>query len=906
MTVFDLTEPALSAANLVQVQDASPIPKTDAPPPQTGVFVTVHGHFYQPPRENPYLDAIECQPSAFPFHDWNERIYHECYRPNAFARILNDQGQIIGLVNNFEYLSFNIGPTLLSWLERYDPEVYQRILEADRKSCQRLNGHGNAIAQAYNHIILPLANERDKYTQIRWGKADFRARFGRDPEGMWLAEAAVDYPTLAVLVAEGIKFIVLAPSQAQRCRPLMEVDGSPAWQEVGGGQIDPTQPYRCFLPGGQSQYDFIDIFFYDGPISRDAGFSELLNSSQQLAARLGLAVRGDHRQTQLIAMATDGETFGHHKKGTEKALAYAFVTEFPQRGWTISNFAHYLSLHPPTWEVELKPVTAWSCAHGVDRWQENCGCGGEGSLWHQRWRRPLRDALDWLRDQLQAVYIQSAEPLLLDPWQARDEYIAVILERGLAVGGASIAPPDPISESCLDIFLLRHQHHPLNELERVDVLRLLEMQRHSLLMYTSCGWFFEEISRPEGVQILRYAARALELAGEVTGIQLEAEFIQRLSTAASNVAEFQDGAGIYRQLVKPSQLGLQQVAAHYAISSLFTSYPLQQRIFCYQAQQLDYQLQRMGSLTLAVGQLQLSSEITAESAQLVFAVLHLGGWDFHCCIQAFSGRRHYSDLKAHLFSILQGGSAARTVLGMGQHFGETCYGLNDLFAEERHRIMGLLSQETLTRLEQLYTQVYRDNYGILIGFRRDGLPVPQELQVAAQIALSHRAIAALKGLELEMSDPSQLGTQSGSQSGSQWGYSYLAELVAIAAEANHLGCQLNLGQGQLLLTQLIQGLLWHLLHDLNGSENLDLCCQRLSDLLEVGHLFALPLKLEKAQELYYQYLHQRLIPQYWPQPPASSVEHLPENALTRSQLRQLLSLGKRLGVEVSPWLSSLS
>ena len=208
----------------------------------TGVYITIHGHFYQPPRENPYLNTIEKQPSATPFHNWNERIYFECYRPNAFARIVNDQQQIVGIVNNYEYISFNIGPTLMSWLENYDLEVYQRILEADRKSAERLNGHGNAIAQAYNHIILPLANKRDKYTQIRWGKEDFRHRFQRDPEGIWLAETAVDYPTLEVLIEEGIKFIVLAPSQSQRCRPFPTVENpDPHWLEVGGSQIDPTR-----------------------------------------------------------------------------------------------------------------------------------------------------------------------------------------------------------------------------------------------------------------------------------------------------------------------------------------------------------------------------------------------------------------------------------------------------------------------------------------------------------------------------------------------------------------------------------------------------------------------------------------------------------------------------------------
>jgi alpha-amylase/alpha-mannosidase (GH57 family) len=903
MTAFNsVSTESTEAAVAIATQALEQSKQTAALPSQqestTGVFVTVHGHFYQPPRENPYLDEIECQPSAAPAHDWNERIYHECYRPNAFARILNDQGQVIDLVNNFEYLSFNIGPTLLSWLERYDLEVYQRILEADRKSCQRLNGHGNAIAQAYNHIILPLANRRDKVTQVRWGKADFRARFGRNPEGMWLAEAAVDYPTLEVLIAEGIRFIVLAPSQAERCRPLAEANLP--WQAVGGGQIDPTRPYRCYLPnrnslsslgtlgerdGTERQRDYIDIFFYDGPISRDAGFSDVLSSSQQLTARLSQAVRGDHRSAQLISMATDGETFGHHKKGTEKALAYAFVAEFPQRGWQITNFAHYLSLHPPTWEVELKPVTAWSCAHGVDRWQADCGCGGEGSLWHQRWRQPLRQALDWLRDRLQKIYVTAGEQLFIDPWQAREDYIQVILNRGL-VG----APPT--SQDPLEQFLTRHQHHPLTADERVDALRLLEMQRHALLMYTSCGWFFEELSRPEGVQILRYAARALELGSEVAGIPLESEFIQRLSQAPSNIEQFRDGAGVYQQLVKPSQLSLPQVAAHYAISSLFASYSSQQQLYCYQAEQLDYQLQRIGPLTLAVGQLQLTSEVTYETAHLSFAVLHLGGWDFHCCVQPFNGRRAYSTLKHKLFATLQAGSAARMVLVMSEQFGSASYGLNDLFAAERHRIMELLSQETLTRLEQLYTQVYRDNYGILIGFRQDGLPVPQELQVAAEVALSHRAIAALKGLEQEMSDPAQLE--------SQLGISYLAELLAIASEANHLGCQLNLAQGQATLEQLIQALLWYLLHGLN-PDSVEPCVQRLSDLIGLSAQLGLNLQLDKAQELYHQCLQERLMPQFCMPSGAAATDQLSDR-----QLSHLWHLGTLLGVDVAPCLTALA
>ena len=364
----------------------------------TGVYITVHGHFYQPPRENPYLDTIERQPSAHPYHDWNERIHHECYRPNAFARVLNHHQELVGIVNNFEYLSFNIGATLMSWLEKYDPAVYQRILDADRLSCQRLNGHGNAIAQVYNHIILPLANQQDKITQIRWGKADFQHRFGREPEGMWLAETAVDYATLEVLIEEGIKFIILAPSQAEQCR-VMPREQPSEWQQVGGQQIDPTRPYRCFVDSKH----YIDIFFYDGPISRDMGFNDVLDTADNFASRLGQAIRGDSRTSQLINVATDGETFGHHKGGTEKCIAYALSEQFAQQGWTVTNYAHYLSICPPTWEVQLKPVTAWSCAHGVDRWQDDCGCASGGG-WHQKWRRPLRDSLDWLRDRLVTVY----------------------------------------------------------------------------------------------------------------------------------------------------------------------------------------------------------------------------------------------------------------------------------------------------------------------------------------------------------------------------------------------------------------------------------------------------------------------------------------------------------------------
>ncbi len=808
-----------------------------------GVYMVVHGHFYQPPRENPYLEAIVRQPSAAPCHDWNERVYRECYRPNAFARIFNDSGAIVGLVNNFEWMSFNTGPTLLSWLEQFDPATYARILEGDRRSCDRLDGHGNAIAQIYNHIIMPLANRRDKQTQVRWGLADFRSRFGRAPEGIWLAETAVDYETLDVLIEEGIQFAIFAPSQARRCRPLPTIKHPhPDWLDVESGQIDPTRPYRCFVPKGGKPVDpdaaldpeadlqrdrYIDLFFYDGPISGDMGFGDVLTSAASFADRLGSAVRGD-RPAQVISVATDGETFGHHKRDKEKCLAYALTVEFPGRGWCTTNFAHYLSFNPPEWEVEMKPVTAWSCAHGVDRWQDDCGCGGGGG-WHQQWRRPLRSSLNDLRDRLMTIFERYGAPLLRDPWQARDEYIELVLDRS----------PDRVAA-----FFDRHQTHPLTANERIDALRLLEIQRHSLLMFTSCGWFFEEISRPEGVQILRYASRAIELAAEVSGINLEPEFVEQLAAAPSNVAEFNDGATVYHQFVLDNRVSFEQIIAAYAIGSLIPNQPRQTRAYCYAIEQSDYQLQRLGSLALAVGELQITSEIAGESAHFVFGALHLGGWDFHCCVQPFQGRLAYTKLKDRLFAALESASAAQVVLAMSAAMGGPSQGfaLADLCTEDRDRLMRLLVQDTTARLDLLYDRAYRDNCGIMTRFYRDALPVPRELQVAAEIALGQRVLSLVQrfAADLENWDASAIEAGPGT----------LTELEAMAAEAQRLHCQLESSD----ITPLVEIAINHLLEraiiavETDQLASLRAVVDTIARLAALGQSLKLTLDLDPAQE----------------------------------------------------------
>ena len=840
---------SVSAVEKVSSFDPQDFPGSDSQDSSriaAGVYVCIHGHFYQPPREDPSRGVVNKQPSASPFHDWNERILYESYRPNAFARVLNSKGEVVRIVNNYEYISFNIGPTLMSWLERHDLETYRRILAADKISCDRNQGHGNAIAQAYNHIILPLANHRDKVTQIRWGIADFQHRFGRDPEGMWLAETAVDNDTLAVLANEGIQFIVLAPSQASRCRRFGLDNGYDEWQSVEAGDIDPTQPYRCFIPSQPNGRNYVDIFFYDGPISGDMGFDDTLRSSQQFADRLAQAVRSFdseneslnwpdsekfQRRSQLISVATDGETFGHHRGGAEKTLAHTVTTELPARDWQIVSYARYLSLCPPTREVQLKPVTAWSCSHGVDRWQHDCGCGGGGG-WQQQWRAPLRMALDWLRDHLCVLYEKLGAPLLHEPWAARNDYINVL---------------NSSFDQAFDRFLESHQAHPLTLSERTEVLRLLEMQRHAMLMYTSCGWFFDEISRPEGTQILRYAARAIELAEAVSGKMLEGEFVQRLALAPSNIDYFKTGAGVYQKQVKPNQTSLDRIVAHYAISSLFNSFRPEEQLYCYTLQKQDYYQQPLGALTLAVGRVEVTTAMTQETRTLSFAVLHLGGWDFQCGIQAFPNRGCYTQAKKAVTEAFSTTSIAQSILAIDQQFSQT-YTLKDLSQEERQQIMQQLNQETLQRLDQLYEQVYRENYSVLMAFHQDRIAVPQSLQVAADITLSQRAMAVIRALEQNITEPNGdlLNITVGR----------IAELEGIATEAHHFCTHLKIPDAKPVLERLIYQSLSQTLQMASPEQYIELeaAIEAIERLIKLSQKLNLGLSLYRVQEFYYDYL----------------------------------------------------
>ncbi|OGW84787.1 MAG: hypothetical protein A3C35_05715 [Omnitrophica bacterium RIFCSPHIGHO2_02_FULL_46_11] len=501
------------------------------------ICLCVHGHFYQPPRENPWTGEVELQESAAPYHDWNERIHHECYLPNTKAKVLDEQGNLVKTVNNFEKISFNIGPTLFSWLEIKHPRTYHAILKAEEASRAMHHGHGNAIAQVYNHMIMPLATRRDKVTQTKWGIYEFKHRFGREAEGIWLPETACNEETLEVLIEEGVKFTILAPRQAEAIRTSH--DGK--WHDVSSGTINTKVPYRHYLKKDHAK--FINLFFYDGPIAQEVAFGSLAFEARHFADRLEGALAKGHVQHQLIHLATDGETFGHHKAFGERALAYLLEVEAPIRKMSIVNYAEFLGKNPPTSAVRLKEGehgegTSWSCAHGVKRWKDHCGCRGEGpSEWTQHWRKPLRDSLDWLREELITVYEREASRYLKDIWQARDGYIKLILDS---------------SEKSRWEFFEQHAIRRLSKEEVASSLQLLEMQKYAMLMYTSCGWFFTELSGIETVQILQYAARAMELARNITQQSFEEEFLKRLSEAKSNVAEYKNGRGVYEKLVKPA------------------------------------------------------------------------------------------------------------------------------------------------------------------------------------------------------------------------------------------------------------------------------------------------------------------------------------------------------------------
>lgn len=677
-------------------------------------YICVHGHFYQPPRENPWLEAIELQDSAHPYHDWNEKINAECYARNATSRILDGENRIVDIVSNYAKMSFNLGPTLLSWMEKYAPYSYLSVLDSDRQSIEWRSGHGNAIAQVYNHMIMPLANTRDKRTQILWGIRDFEYRFKRFPEGMWLSETAVDKETLDILAEHGIKFTILAPHQAFRVRKL----GAEKWKDVGGGKIDPTRAYVCKLPSGRT----INSFFYDGPISHAVAFEKILNRGEDFANRLLSGFSDTRKWSQILHIATDGESYGHHHQFGDMAIAFALNYIESQGLAKLTNYGEYLEKHPPMHEVEIFDNSSWSCIHGVERWKSNCGCNSGGNPgWNQNWRAPLREALDWLRDQMIIKYEQKVKEYLKDPWKARDEYIQVILSR---------------SDEKRDSFFGEHQVKDLNEDEKVFVFRLLEIQRHAMLMYTSCGWFFDEISGIETVQIIQYAGRVVQLAEEVFNENIENAFLEKLSRAKSNLPEQKDGACIYGLHVKPSVIDLKKVGVHYAISSLFEDYPETTEIYSYMVTKQDYQKILAGRTMLAMGRICVTSKISRATECISFSVVYLGNHDLNGGVRTFFGEEAYQSMKDETIKTFEKGSFAKIIRLMDKHFGTHNYSLRDLFKDEQRKIVNKVIVSTINEFEEIYRRMYENNR-ILMGFLQEtGIPIPRAFYTAAEFTLN--------------------------------------------------------------------------------------------------------------------------------------------------------------------------
>ena len=676
-------------------------------------YLCIHCHFYQPPRENPWLETIELQESAYPYHDWNERITAECYAPNAASRILTPDNRIIRIVNNYSRISFNVGPTLLSWMANRAPDTYQAILDADRESQQRFSGHGSAIAQVYNHMIMPLASRRDKQTQVVWGIRDFEYRFNRAPEGMWLAETAVDIETLEVLAANGIKFTILAPSQARQERSI----GTVRFKNVEGAKIDPTRPYVCNLPSGRS----LNLFFYDGPISRAVAFEGLLSDGERFASRLISGFAENRRWPQLMHIATDGETYGHHHFKGEMALSYALHHIETKKLAKLTNYGEYLTINPPTHEVEIVENTAWSCSHGVGRWNTDCGCNSGGKPgWNQAWRAPLRKALDHLRDSLVEPYETKAAELLLDAWQAREDYVNIVLDR---------------SESTLTNFLATHARRGLSEPEIVTVLSLLEMQRHAMLMYTSCGWFFDELSGIETVQVIMYASRALQLAQKLFPDHHEQTFRELLQSANSNLPEYGDGAQVFDRWVKPAQVDLAAVTAHYAIASMFHRPGDGDLINCYEIKQIDDVRLESGRARLAIGTTSVRSRVTREQQDVSFGVLHFGDHNLMAGIRLYSGEAAFRAIVRELREPFHSADLPTVLRLLDRHFGAT-YTLKSLFRDERQKVVSKLLGSTMAEAEAAYAKIY-ENHAPLMGFLSGmGAPLPKMLHQTAEFVLN--------------------------------------------------------------------------------------------------------------------------------------------------------------------------
>ena len=700
-------------------------------------FICVHGHFYQPPRENPWLEAIELQDSAYPYRDWNERITAECYGPNTASRILDENQDIADIVNNFAKISFNFGPTLLSWMQIAQPEIYQAILEADRISQTRYSGHGAAIAQAYNHMIMPLANARDKHTQVIWGLRDFEERFNRKAEGMWLPETAVDLATLEVLAQHGVKFTILAPGQMKAFRKI----GEKQWQPASGVKTDWQRAYRCVLPSGKK----MALFFYDGGISHEVAFGGLLNNGDAFARALLAPLPANPPAPALVHIATDGETFGHHHRFGNMALSYC-LRQIERGGpGQLTVYGEFLDRYPPEYEAEIVENSSWSCSHGVERWRNDCGCRiGDRPGWHQKWRAPLRAAMDGLRDQLIEIFAEQMRRYFKDPWQVRDEYIQILLDR---------------SRPNVDAFLRRTAYVDLQPDDQITILKLLEMQRFAMYMYTSCGWFFDDISGLETTQIIQYAARAIQLAREVSGVDLQDGYIEALRTAVGNVPERPNGAVVYEKYIQPKVITPHDIAAHFAISSLFEEYQDPAKVYAYTIRQEQYQRYETGRQSLALGSAVIASDITHTECPVDFAVLHLGDYNLYCGVRDRGEPGDFDAVQLRLREVFFQNNIPGVIQLLNEHLGKHNYSLWNLFKNEQGKVLKQVFNNTLGSIEAHFREIYEHYYPLMQIQPDFRIALPKALSMSVEFVLNRDIVETLAEEDLDLERLQKVATE---------------------------------------------------------------------------------------------------------------------------------------------------
>ncbi|MFP4520814.1 MAG: DUF3536 domain-containing protein [Fibrobacterota bacterium] len=701
-------------------------------------FAVVHGHFYQPPRENPWIDEIERQESAAPYHDWNQRIDRECYRSNGASRVLAPDGRIIDIINNYRYLSFNFGPTLMSWMEVHSPETYEKIIEADRISCEENNGHGNAIAQVYNHVIMPLQDRRDKITEIKWGIADFKYRFGRIPEAMWLAETAVDMETIECMIESGLKFLIVAPGQIAGIRKI----GEEKWNTSPVEDDLFCRPFRIFQKdkdGNTETEKFIDAFVFNAGLSGAVGFEHLLRDAGGFTSRMLSEFRKKKGGPFFTSIATDGETFGHHEAFGNMCLASFFRDHASAAGIKIVNYASFLEMSPPEFEADLKNAfsggTAWSCAHGTGRWKEDCGCStGAREGWNQKWRSPLRNAFDFLKEKIDEIYEKDAPDLFgkSDIWDVRDQYVEVILDR---------------SEKNVEEFFRRFAGPEQTEERKAKALSLLEMQRNRLLMYTSCAWFFADISGIETVQNMKYAARALQYAAVFNNNAKEIEngFLLHLSEAKSNIAG-DDGKKIYERWVKPNSFSSEKAALIYVVSLLYSG-EKKEDIFLRYHIKLSGKKEVRKELCRAVsGDLKIKSELDHFTTEFFFLCLEIKdrGLRFYCMPKS-------QKPDFNLDKIISG-TADKIESRSADIFKQPPFTLRDIFDDKKYEIASMMLKRNMSEIRGSFDEVFEKSRELLDVYTSFGIEIPSEIKVPCESAVSEGLIRCVKAMKSGISE----------------------------------------------------------------------------------------------------------------------------------------------------------